>query len=120
MPHCCPSQTTIFSDTLDLEGLLLEALWLSTAEAAGRNQPGSEHSGELPGTANLKLIKIMVPSGQLEETRTVNIATVPSDKVKILTSTIEAEPPTEDVANEQLQKSTPVQGSSSILNVSSG
>ena len=82
--------------------------------------PVSSIREKLPGTANLKLIKIMVPSVQLEETRTVNIATVPSDKVKISTSTIEAEPPTEDVANEQLQKSTPIQGSSSILNVSSG
>ena len=103
MPHCCPSQTTIFSDTLDLEGLLLEALWLSTAEATGRNQPGSEHSGELQGTVNLNLIKIMVPSVPLEEARTINIAVVTSDKVKILTSTIEIEPPTEEVANEQLQ-----------------
>jgi hypothetical protein len=38
---------------------------------------------ELPGTATLNLIKIMVPSVQLEEARTVNFAAVPSDKVKI-------------------------------------
>jgi len=57
MPHCCPSQTTIFSDTLDLEGLLLEALWLSTAEAAGRNQPGFEHSGEAAGNSESQTYK---------------------------------------------------------------
>jgi hypothetical protein len=40
--------------------------------------------------------------------------------VKILTGTIETEPPTEEAATEQLQKPTPIQGSSSILNAASG
>ncbi len=40
--------------------------------------------------------------------------------VKILTGTIETEPPTGEDANEQLQKSTPIQGSSSILKAASG
>jgi hypothetical protein len=52
--------------------------------------------------------------------RTINAAAVQSDKVKILTSTIETATLTEEAANEQLQKSTPIQGSSSILNAASG
>ncbi len=50
----------------------------------------------------------------------MNTGAVQSDKVKILTSTLETEPLTEEAADEQLQKLTPIQGSSLILNAASG